>query len=161
MGSAASAGTSQPVPFTRVMPVDELDTEKQIRCLQDEACRDATRTRETPLKLSASVEAGLNAVSIKSFYFEPTAKNWGSEHPVPPCAPSHRRHIRRMDDAARSWSAAPKEFLVDIESRRKRFDRRAELQDLEESEWHLGTSHLISRRRSGSMSKRRCRVLCM
>eukprot|EP00931_Biecheleriopsis_adriatica_P106439 TRINITY_DN8089_c0_g3_i1.p1 TRINITY_DN8089_c0_g3~~TRINITY_DN8089_c0_g3_i1.p1 ORF type:complete len:143 (+),score=17.54 TRINITY_DN8089_c0_g3_i1:43-471(+) len=138
MGCAASVRTTPQIQFSQVMPLDEpqFDEKTQVSSLKGKACIDGDCTRHALRIGSTSVESvpePTNAVSLKSFYFEPSAENCSSEHPIQPCAPAHRRHLRRLDVALRCANAWPKDFVVDIEERRMRFDRKAKFQDLTES----------------------------
>eukprot|EP00931_Biecheleriopsis_adriatica_P106437 TRINITY_DN8089_c0_g2_i1.p1 TRINITY_DN8089_c0_g2~~TRINITY_DN8089_c0_g2_i1.p1 ORF type:complete len:184 (-),score=25.06 TRINITY_DN8089_c0_g2_i1:25-501(-) len=122
MGCAASVRTAPPVPFTQVMPFDEseVDTKAQVSLQQDKDNGECSR--ETRRTESADVESEPSkAVSFQSFFFEPSPKNWAFER-IPPCAPTHRRHLRRLDKALMSWRVAPQELREDIDERRKRFD---------------------------------------
>eukprot|EP00931_Biecheleriopsis_adriatica_P106436 TRINITY_DN8089_c0_g1_i1.p1 TRINITY_DN8089_c0_g1~~TRINITY_DN8089_c0_g1_i1.p1 ORF type:complete len:146 (+),score=24.90 TRINITY_DN8089_c0_g1_i1:43-480(+) len=131
MGCAASVRTTPQVQFSQVVPIDEAELDGKAQ-----ACDDGDRIRHTLRIGSTIVESEpepANAVSFKSFYFEPSAENCTFERPLQSCAPSHRRHLRKLDLALRCMNAWPKDFKLDIKKRRTYFDWKAKFQDEIES----------------------------
>eukprot|EP00931_Biecheleriopsis_adriatica_P013164 TRINITY_DN114511_c0_g1_i1.p1 TRINITY_DN114511_c0_g1~~TRINITY_DN114511_c0_g1_i1.p1 ORF type:complete len:190 (-),score=32.65 TRINITY_DN114511_c0_g1_i1:33-602(-) len=119
---------------------EPVTNKKSIDSHKDKHLFSGTCAGETLLKVSASIEGGptesvciepgpSKSVSLKSFYFEPSAQDLSCEHPIAPCAPTHRMHVRRVKQVLRSWRAAPTKLEAEIKERRRRFDQLAMLRD--------------------------------
>jgi hypothetical protein len=61
-----------------------------------------------------------NAVSIKSYFHEPADADFDLGIPIPPCAPSQRGHVKRLEKALRLICRDPKGFQDYVLSQRER-----------------------------------------
>lgn len=75
--------------------------------------------RETTSINTAKVEEVKQSVSFKSLDFEPDEQPYASDGPFPPCAPTQRRHIRRLEHAMKTISRNPCRFEQTVILRRQ------------------------------------------
>eukprot|EP00931_Biecheleriopsis_adriatica_P017903 TRINITY_DN1268_c0_g1_i1.p1 TRINITY_DN1268_c0_g1~~TRINITY_DN1268_c0_g1_i1.p1 ORF type:complete len:345 (-),score=66.60 TRINITY_DN1268_c0_g1_i1:54-1049(-) len=68
-------------------------------------------------------------VTWHSHDYEPCEEDFADGHPIPPCAPLQKRHLRKLGKGLDSIASLPDAFLKLIERRRDRFDQKAESLD--------------------------------
>lgn len=69
----------------------------------------------------AIIDEPKGSVSFKSFACEPDDVDLKSRFPFPPCAPSHRQHIQRIERALKIIAGDPVSFAEYIDSQRLKF----------------------------------------
>eukprot|EP00931_Biecheleriopsis_adriatica_P036723 TRINITY_DN21120_c0_g1_i1.p1 TRINITY_DN21120_c0_g1~~TRINITY_DN21120_c0_g1_i1.p1 ORF type:complete len:184 (+),score=9.64 TRINITY_DN21120_c0_g1_i1:55-606(+) len=141
MGCGASAQTG---PFTQVLPVDHAEPNskhhaslKKDEHLVPHACNGKTQSGRLVQSfiINADIEPEpANSVSFKSYCFEPSPDNCVPGQRITPCAPSHRRHLTRMNYMLRLVRLVPKGLEAIVKERRELFDREAKLRDAVELE---------------------------
>eukprot|EP00440_Ansanella_granifera_P023544 gb/GFBE01025565.1/.p1 GENE.gb/GFBE01025565.1/~~gb/GFBE01025565.1/.p1 ORF type:complete len:262 (+),score=29.95 gb/GFBE01025565.1/:1-786(+) len=87
---------------------------------------DASNPRGNGKTLNVGVvEAPLGLQSWKSYGFTPSDADFALGHPIPPCLPTHQKHLRRIKRNLDYFSAVPDAFQDLVRKRRDKFDAKA------------------------------------
>eukprot|EP00931_Biecheleriopsis_adriatica_P116685 TRINITY_DN92294_c0_g1_i1.p1 TRINITY_DN92294_c0_g1~~TRINITY_DN92294_c0_g1_i1.p1 ORF type:complete len:267 (-),score=49.84 TRINITY_DN92294_c0_g1_i1:84-884(-) len=87
-------------------------------------------------------------VTWKSFDFNPSAEDFALGQPIPPCAPTHRKYLRRINRNLEHFASLPEAFQAFIQKRRDRFDQKAQRLDAQtQVAGEQSTRQQVSRRR--------------
>eukprot|EP00931_Biecheleriopsis_adriatica_P083555 TRINITY_DN5715_c1_g1_i1.p1 TRINITY_DN5715_c1_g1~~TRINITY_DN5715_c1_g1_i1.p1 ORF type:complete len:188 (+),score=34.39 TRINITY_DN5715_c1_g1_i1:42-566(+) len=93
---------------------------------------EATANQQQPegelgLLLSASiVSEPKSLITWNSYDFKPSAEDYAAGAPIPPCAPTHRRYVRRMRIQLECIASTPRVFKDRVRRRRDRFEQKAQ-----------------------------------
>eukprot|EP00930_Biecheleria_cincta_P008225 TRINITY_DN109622_c0_g1_i1.p1 TRINITY_DN109622_c0_g1~~TRINITY_DN109622_c0_g1_i1.p1 ORF type:complete len:330 (+),score=68.02 TRINITY_DN109622_c0_g1_i1:44-991(+) len=75
------------------------------------------------------VDEPKNLVTYQSYDYDPTAEDFAAGHPIASCAPSHRRHLRRLRKYLKSLVNFPELFNDKVTARRQKMEERRKRQD--------------------------------
>eukprot|EP00931_Biecheleriopsis_adriatica_P083556 TRINITY_DN5715_c2_g1_i1.p1 TRINITY_DN5715_c2_g1~~TRINITY_DN5715_c2_g1_i1.p1 ORF type:complete len:253 (+),score=23.97 TRINITY_DN5715_c2_g1_i1:53-811(+) len=111
---------------------------------REEPSKQHQRGAGLDLILSANiVSEPKSLVTWNSYDFVPSADDFALGHPIPPCAPTHKRYLRRIRKSFDYIASMPGAFQECIAKRRSSFDQRAQRLDAQTSK----SSRPISRAR--------------